>query len=66
MCIRDSHEWNKVRINDSWYNVDCTWADQSTIDYEYFERSDAVYDADLASYASSHAEAVSYTHLCSN
>ena len=52
----DDHEWNKVRINDSWYNVDCTWADQSTIDYEYFERSDAVYDADLASYASSHAE----------
>lgn len=52
----DDHEWNKVRINDSRYNVDCTWADQSTIDYEYFERSDAVYDADLASYASSHAE----------
>ena len=52
----DDHEWNKVRINDSWYNVDCNWADQSTIDYEYFERSDAVYDADLASYASSHAE----------
>ena len=52
----DDHEWNKVRINDSWYNVDCTWADQSTIAYEYFERSDAVYDADLASYASSHAE----------
>lgn len=52
----DDHEWNKVRINDSWYNVDCTWADQSTIDYEYFERSDAVYDADLAGYASSHAE----------
>lgn len=52
----DDHEWNKVRINDSWYNVDCTWADQSTIDYEYFERSDAIYDADLASYASSHAE----------
>ena len=52
----DDHEWNKVRINDSWYNVDCTWADQSTIDYEYFERSDAVYDADLANYASSHAE----------
>lgn len=52
----DDHEWNKVRINDSWYNVDCTWADQSTINYEYFERSDAVYDADLASYVGSHAE----------
>ena len=39
------HEWNKVRINDSWYNVDCTWADQSTcIYYKYFERSDYYYD----------------------
>jgi hypothetical protein len=41
-----SHEWNKVRIDDSWYNVDCTWADQSTwIDYEFFERNDAYYDS---------------------
>ena len=53
----DDHEWNKVRLNDSWFNVDCTWADQSSrIDYSYFERSDAVYDNDAASYAWSHAE----------
>jgi hypothetical protein len=40
-----THQWNKVRINDSWYNVDCTWADQSSyILYSYFERSDSVYD----------------------
>lgn len=52
-----NHEWNKVRINDSWYNVDCTWADQSSwIYYEYFERSDAVYDSDASYYANSHAE----------
>lgn len=41
------HEWNKVRINDSWYNVDCTWDDvDSKIYYDYFERSDYYYDAD--------------------
>ena len=38
------HQWNKVRINDSWYNVDCTWADQKDgIYYDYFERNDAAY-----------------------
>lgn len=24
-----NHEWNKVKICSSWYNVDCTWDDQS-------------------------------------
>ena len=39
-----NHEWNKVRINDSWYNVDCTWADQASgVYYDYFERNDSVY-----------------------
>ena len=39
------HEWNKVRLNDSWYNVDCTWDDaEGTIYYGYFERSDNYYD----------------------
>ena len=53
----NDHQWNKVRLNDSWYNVDATWADQSWgIDYYYFERSDAVYDMDYSSYAQSHAE----------
>lgn len=46
----DSHEWNKVRIRDSWYNVDATWADQSWgISYRYFGRSDAFYDNDSSS-----------------
>lgn len=45
------HQWNKVRINDSWYNVDATWADQSYgVYYGYFERSDSVFDADGASH----------------
>lgn len=39
------HEWNKVRLNDSWYNVDCTWDDaDGKIYYDYFERSDYYYD----------------------
>lgn len=51
------HQWNKVRINDSWYNVDATWADQDGyVLYYYFERSDAVYDGDKESNARSHAE----------
>ena len=51
------HQWNKVRINDSWYNVDCTWADAGNgkeTYYQYFERSDAVYLNDNAANASSH------------
>lgn len=51
------HQWNKVRVNDSWYNVDVTWADQSSyIYYVYFGRSDAVYDSDSAVNAAYHAE----------
>lgn len=41
------HEWNKVRIKDSWYNVDCTWDDygEEGIRYYCYERSDAALDA---------------------
>lgn len=39
------HEWNKVRVNDSWYNVDVTWDDStSAVYYTYFGRSDDYYD----------------------
>ena len=34
-----SHQWNKIRVNDSWYNVDCTWDDNgnmSSIPYYYY------------------------------
>ena len=51
------HEWNKVRLNDSWYNVDCTWDDVSGgIYYYYFERSDYVFDSDPADIYKSHTE----------
>ena len=36
------HAWNKVRMNDSWYEVDCTWDDYDDYDswvYDFFNRS---------------------------
>ena len=58
------HQWNKVRINDCWYNVDPTWADNGKdtegnnypIYYGYYGRSDAYYLNDTSSVASSHIE----------
>lgn len=52
------HEWNKVRIDDSWYNVDCTWDDVSggIYYYYYFERSDYVFDSDPSDIYKSHTE----------
>lgn len=39
------HAWNKVRVNDSWYNVDCTWDDTDDEGrYDYFERNDMYLD----------------------
>lgn len=52
-----NHMWNKVRIEDSWYNVDATWADQDSVLYNYYGRSDKVYDEDDSEeYAYSHTE----------
>lgn len=58
------HMWNKVRINDSWYNVDPTWADNGMTDgennpiyYGYYGRSDTFYhETDTNPNASSHVE----------
>lgn len=61
-----SHEWNKVRIEDSWYNVDVTW-DDDTSSYTYFERNDTYYDTESAYSASNHREEAfweDYLPLC--
>ena len=61
-----SHEWNKVRIEDSWYNVDVTW-DDDTSSYAYFERNDTYYDTESAYSASNHREEAfweDYLPLC--
>lgn len=57
------HMWNKVRVNDSWYNVDPTWADNGQTEgvnnpvyYGYYGRSDRHYEEDTNPNASSHIE----------
>lgn len=43
VCITsDTHAWNLIRVNNSWYNVDCTW-DDSVNGYLYFMQSDSDY-----------------------
>jgi uncharacterized repeat protein (TIGR02543 family) len=49
----DDHEWNKVRMEDSWYNVDCTWDDQGNATYQFFAKSDNSYN-NVLPMASSH------------
>ncbi len=52
-----NHEWNKVRVNDSWYNVDVTWDDDtSAVYYTYFGRNDDYYDTVSTWSAYCHAE----------
>ncbi len=42
-----SHAWNIVKLNDKWYNIDCTWDDpvsqdgKQHLEYDYFLKSDA-------------------------
>ena len=45
----DMHQWNKVRINDTWYNMDLTWDDKGTDDdgvsqkiYTYYCRANSM------------------------
>ena len=52
-----NHEWNKVEICSAWYNVDCTWDDQSNgFYYSYFVRSDEFYDTYSSWSKSCHTE----------
>ena len=45
----EAHAWNMVSLNDSWYNIDCTWDDTDgelpgygPAVYDYFNRSTAM------------------------
>lgn len=41
ICVTsNSHEWNEVKLYGRWYAVDCTWDDQQSISYSYFNVSD--------------------------
>lgn len=35
-----NHEWNQVRVDGTWYNIDVTWDDSRGIRYDYFLCSD--------------------------
>lgn len=42
LCVTSpTHAWNKIQINGTWYNVDCTWDDTDPgFTYNYFAKSD--------------------------
>lgn len=45
------HAWNRVRVDDQWYNLDCTWDDPTPdvpgrIYYSYYNLSDAEFYVD--------------------
>ncbi|SDB32045.1 InlB B-repeat-containing protein [Eubacterium oxidoreducens] len=53
----EAHAWNKVRLNDSWYNIDVTWDDDGA-GYWYYLRSNAkMKEVDAGYYAYHTAEA---------
>ena len=55
------HEWNKIKLENSWYNVDCTWDDNGSdnVGYTYFLRNDDYYDTS-SSYSKKHHAEESY------
>lgn len=48
-----AHAWNMISLNDSWYNIDCTWDDTDgavgygEMVYRYFNRSTAMITGSL-------------------
>ena len=55
------HEWNKIKLENNWYNVDCTWDDNGSdnVGYTYFLRNDDYYDTS-SSYSKKHHAEESY------
>lgn len=40
------HAWNKVRVNDNWYNLDATWNDQDWgVIYDFYLKNETNFDA---------------------
>lgn len=51
------HAWNKVKVNEDWYNIDCTWNDgdgAGNVTYYFYLKNDNYYDTHGA--VSSHQE----------
>ncbi len=67
-CVTSSgHQWNQVRLDDNWYNIDVTWADNddspSDIYYEYYLKSDSSYLSDRANASAHTPEDLWYGYL---
>lgn len=45
----ESHAYNRVKVNDIWYEIDTTWADQESngIYYDYYLKSQANYNKEV-------------------
>lgn len=66
------HAWNQVRINGTWYNIDCTWDapvysgyGQARV-YNYFLITDSTISADHTINASASAGYLAARHTCTD
>ena len=66
------HAWNQVRINGTWYNIDCTWDapvysgyGQARV-YKYFLITDSTISADHTINASASAGYLAARHTCTD
>ncbi len=51
------HGWNMVQLDDGYYNVDVTWDDQDSVDYNYFNKSDQDFHRHIRMFNSSYLPA---------